>query len=155
MVQVPAAGAATVASPHRGPRFVLLSDQSSRRSRSSEQERAERVWWRLYAANNRPIGGSISPLDSVADCLADAARLHLKIDDAVALVQFQPRSAQSSHWSWNLLLEDVPVASSVYPYKRRVECARSLRSFIDAIRVTEPATEVVLKLGPRLPQQRA
>jgi hypothetical protein len=55
---------------------------------------------------------------------------------------------QHGLWTWNVTLENVPVAVCVHPYMRRVECLRGLTQFLTAVAAAEPSVGVVRYFGP-------
>lgn len=154
------AGAKIPAPGHPGPpvrnavRFILLSDLPLRVNRAADVPTPTRVTWRLIAANNRPLGQASTVFAGVEECLDSIERLRRSAANAAVSVQFHSGqlSSTGSHWTWVALLDQQPVATSTHRYKRRVECERGLRQFLDAVR---PGTavlvvEAVRRLGRRL-----
>jgi hypothetical protein len=135
----------------RSARYVYLSDaepHSSSRGRDDggddKRRRATNIAWRIVAANNRPLGRSAAYYPTLAACAESARTLRAAIGEAVGAVSSDIRSG---HWRWTLSLEQIPVATCVHAYERRVECARALTQFIEACRVADPSPDEVRHLG--------
>lgn len=127
-------------------RFLYISDADAP---SNWHDRAaavpSRAGWRVIAANNRPLGRSAFVFSSFQECVADAVRLHEQIETCTSSILFD---ASGGTWSWAVALNGQPAAMSVKPYRRRVECARALTQFLEALRTTEPVADQLRHLGP-------
>jgi hypothetical protein len=121
----------------RQPRFVYLCDGQ----RGSAPP--GRYGWRLVAANHRPLGRGRIASESLADCVAEAERLHRECADLQPVI-----STQDGLWTWRVALGADPLAVCVHPYLRRVECVRGLTQFFAAARTADPADGVVRHFGP-------
>lgn len=135
--------------PVRAARFVLLSDLPSRVTRPAVPGVPSQVSWLLAAANNRAIGRAAAVFPTVAECVADTVRLAEGIDRSIGSVHFllDPIKASASSWAWSVSIDGRPSAGSSHPYQRRIECERSLRQFLAAVRTSEPASENLRGLG--------
>jgi len=135
-------------------RFILLSDLALRVNRAADVAAPTQVTWRLIAANNRPIGQSSMIFPSVEHCMAGIDRVRRSAEAATVSVQFHSGQFTSagSHWTWVMLLEQEAVATSTYRYKRRVECERGLRQFLEAVQPGAAllVVEAVRRVGKRL-----
>jgi hypothetical protein len=135
----------------RGPRrtsapFLYISNGDARSAWYEQVASSSiRVGWRVIAANNRPLGRSAEAFASLAECVTAATRLHREVAQAASSVLFD---IADGHWQWTVLLADEPVAVCVHSYKRRVECERALRQFLEAVAEIEPAADEVRRLGP-------
>jgi hypothetical protein len=131
----------------RVPRIIFVSDADPRtRHPRTDAAVSARVGWRVLAANNRPLGRSAQVFSSERECQDEVARLQKRLPDAVSSVLFD---AARGHWTWTLLLDEVPVAVCVHPYLRRIECVRALAQFIVALESGDPELERVRNLGER------
>ena len=128
----------------RVPRIIFVSDADPR-IRHPGTDASARVGWRVLAANNRPLGRS-AQVFAERECQDEVARLQKRLPDAVSSVLFD---AARGHWTWTLLLDEVPVAVCVHPYLRRIECGRALAQFVAALENGDPELERVRNLGAR------
>jgi hypothetical protein len=127
-------------------RFIFISDGVTPSSwQDAAQTPAHRVGWRVIAANNRPLGRSSRAFASYAAALADALVLKRNVAEATSSVLLDQTFG---HWTWRLMLNDVLAASCVHEYKRRVECARALGQFLEAIQAASPDAAELRHFGP-------
>ncbi|HEY2044455.1 MAG TPA: hypothetical protein VGH11_17400 [Jatrophihabitans sp.] len=132
--------------PRKTERFIFISDRRLAAAwRDTFAEPAVRFGWRVIAANNRPMGRSANAFDSLAECQADARRVHDAAARIQASVLFRPAD---SHWLWTASLDAAPVAVCVHLYNRRVECVRALSKFLAAISNVSPLETELRDLGP-------
>jgi hypothetical protein len=124
----------------RTPRFVYLVETANHALDGA------RAGWRLVAANNRPLGRAVQAYPSVEESRASAFRVHRMDGGAARSALFDPVAGV---WTWSLTLDDVPIAVSVHPYLRRIECYRALQQFMAAAQQADPAQGVVRYFGPR------
>jgi hypothetical protein len=121
----------------RAPRFVFLCDAPA------AEPAVGRYGWRLVAANHRPLGRGRTASGSLDACRASAQLLHRRVAEMQSVLTYQ-----NGLWTWQLSLGAEPVAVSVHPYMRRIECARGLSQFLAAARVADPDDGVVRHFGP-------
>ena len=129
----------------RGARFIYLSASvapSLTRARSGHAGR--RVAWRVLAANNRPLGRSVTVYNTLGDCTAAASELHRDVSRAVGSIGFETGTGS---WRWTLSLGGAAAATCVNPYGRRIECQRALAQFLVAVADAEPGAQQVRHLG--------
>ncbi|MBV9823415.1 MAG: hypothetical protein JO144_14370 [Actinobacteria bacterium] len=135
-------------------RFVLLTDLPLRVNRAADVPAPTRVTWRLMAANNRSIGQAGAIFPGIEECLAGIERIRGSVRAVTVSVQFHcgAFSSDGSHWTWTVFLHQVPVATSSHRYKRRLECERALRQFLDAVDrgAALPVDGTPRRLGRRL-----
>lgn len=102
------------------------------------------VSWRLLSGNNRNLGRSGRPYDSIEECAEAIVGLVARLDALQALV----RPAGEHRWTW-MLRDDVEiVAVSGHRYDRQVRCEAARLQFIRYARtaVTDPEA---MRLRPR------
>jgi len=58
-------------------------------------------------------------------------------------------ASTGTHWTWTVSLDARPVAVCVHPYLRRIECARALRQFTEAVSAGVPAADGLRLFGDR------
>jgi hypothetical protein len=122
-------------------RFEFLS------SSASVDDPAARFAWRVLAANNRPLGRSVTVHESLADAIAAAIALRDALDGAVTRVG--PGGRPAEPWLWRVEVDGTPVAVCVHAYQRRIECARALSQFLAGVRGAEPGDGAVRHYGPQ------
>jgi hypothetical protein len=130
----------------KSARFLYISDADAPSNwHDRPADATPRIGWRVIAANNRPLGRSADVFRSFEDCVAAAARLHERIETSASSILFD---AARGTWAWTVVLDGRAVAVSVKPYRRRIECARALAQFLEALRTTEPVADELRHLGP-------
>ena len=131
----------------RSTRFIFVSDATAPTAGRQPSTTAEpRYGWRVIAANNRPLGRSATIFCSYQDCRDAAASLHERIAESSSSVLF---NTARGHWTWAVSLDARPVAVCVHPYLRRIECARALRQFTEAVSAGVPAADGLRLFGER------
>jgi hypothetical protein len=100
----------------------------------------------VLAANNRPLGRSAAPFNSLLECHAAALTLHQRVSEISSTVLFFP---EDGHWRWTVSLEGVPVAEQVHLYQRRVEANRAVKQFLAAVSAVCPVADEVRPSGQR------
>jgi hypothetical protein len=127
-------------------RFLYISDRTARSNwREAPVSEHERFAWRMVAGNNRPIGRSPVAYPSLPASVAATAALRRDAELLEGTVVFD---ATKGEWRWIVTLAGTSVAVCVYPYARRVECARAMRQFIEAVRTAEADVSDLRQLGP-------
>ncbi len=124
-------------------RFVFLSDGAPC-VRGLAAAAASRYAWRVTAANNRPLGGSVQALASFEECLAAARRVHSGARLATRSVAFD---TERGYWTWTLEIGGRRTAACARPYLRRFECVRGLEHFVSSAEVARPDDAAVRHLG--------
>jgi hypothetical protein len=131
----------------RSTRFIFVSDATAPTAGRQSSTAAEpRYGWRVIAANNRPLGRSATVFDTYQDCREAAAALHDRVSETSSSVLF---NTTRGHWTWTVALDARPVAVCVHPYLRRIECARALRQFTDAVSAGVPSADGLRLFGER------
>ena len=131
----------------RSTRFIFVSDATAPTAgRQSAAQPDPHYGWRVIAANNRPLGRSATVFDSYEDCREAAAALHERIEETSSSVLF---NSTRGLWTWTVSLDARPVAVCVHPYLRRIECARALRQFTDAVSAGVPSADGLRLFGDR------
>jgi hypothetical protein len=130
-----------------GARYIFLTDQEPLRARANVSNRPiTRVAWRVLAANNRPLGRSATPFNSLLECHTAALTLHQRVAEISSAVLFYP---VDGHWRWTVSLDGVPVAEQVHLYQRRVEANRAVKQFLTAVSAVCPIADEVRPSGQR------
>ena len=131
----------------RSTRFIFVSDATAPTAGRQPTSSADpRYGWRVIAANNRPLGRSATVFDSYQDCRDAASALHDRIAESSSSVLF---NTTRGHWTWTVALDARPVAVCVHPYLRRIECARALRQFTEAVSAGVPTADGLRLFGER------
>src|SRR6202012_757524 len=111
----------------RGVRFMHITDLAGPAHRGRPGRSTGRVGWRMIAANNRPLGRSMHTFASFDDSVESGRTLHQRVEELSSSALFD---SHRGVWSWTVLLDGAPVATSVNTYNRRIECLRALRQFL-------------------------
>jgi len=131
----------------RSTRFIFVSDATAPTAGRAPVHTADpRYGWRVIAANNRPLGRSATVFETYEDCREAAAALHDRIEQTSSSVLF---NTTRGHWTWTVSLDARAVAVCVHPYLRRIECARALRQFTEAVSAGVPAADGLRLFGDR------
>ncbi len=115
-----------------------------------EFARANRVAWRVVAANNRAIGRSSQVYPSLVACRAAVDQLRRHSSEIQSSVLFD---SDTGRWSWTVSLAGDAAAECVRSYLRRLECTRALGQFLTALSAAEGANWTVRNLGERALQR--
>jgi hypothetical protein len=135
----------TSTAPSRRARFIVLSDDVAPASnRDRERVRSARLFWRVVAANNRPLGRSASSFGDFSECVAAATQLHERVGDLRSTVAFDRATVT---WNWTASIDAEPVARNVRAYVRRIECTRALRQFMSVVRGAPPEIDEIRYTG--------
>jgi hypothetical protein len=129
----------------RSPRFVYLSDENPGRSAQAPTV-VGHVAWRILAANNRPLARSARHFSSLAECIESAIAVMDGLANATKTVAFDPVIGL---WRWQISLDDVPMATCVHSYRRRIECVRAMTQFERTGVEADPRPPDVRRLGSR------
>ena len=92
----------------------------------------EWVAWRLVGSNHRELGRSAAVFDTADAAREGIAAVRSGIEDAVAITEALRRM-----WGWQLHVGGVPAVVSSRLYQRARDCADSLATAMDSIKVAE------------------
>ena len=84
------------------------------------------VRWRLLSGNNRDMGRSLDEYDDPESCRMALKQLQVDAPDLIPRV----RRLTPSSWQWEILLDDLPIASSGHPFDRLIRCEQGMAQFI-------------------------
>jgi hypothetical protein len=107
------------------PRFLFVS--GVRGEPQAELSRLTGVSWRLLGGNNRELGRSAEVFSDLQDCQLAALDVRERIADAAVELRSENGSGR---WTWQLRLDDQPVAIAGRSYLRLRECQYNLAQFI-------------------------
>ncbi len=124
--------------------FVYFSDGPARLAELDRTHPPIRVGWRVVAANNRSLGRSYDVFPSLEECRTAALTLHRRIEQVIA---FPFLSGRSGHWNWAAQLDSTQVAVCMRSFPRRVDCARALRLFVEAVGANDPSVAELRYVG--------
>jgi hypothetical protein len=94
--------------------------------------------WMLVSPNHRPLGRAATYFASDEACRVAALRLRAHAGRLRTGASVDP----GGHWVWRADLDGITAAVSTRTYLRQQECQYSLRRFLEALPVAEPATGI-------------
>jgi hypothetical protein len=95
---------------------------------------ADQTWyaWRVSGANHRELGRSTMVHPDIASVLSAIKEFRVNIDKAVLSFTITPAGG---HWTWRMVIDGEPAATSSRSYFRQRECAYAATAFTAAIEV--------------------
>lgn len=84
------------------------------------------IRWRLLSGNNRDMGRGTDEFDD-----AESARVGLKqLQVDAADLEPRVRRVSPSSWLWEIVLDEVPIASAGHSFDRLIRCEQGMTQFL-------------------------
>jgi hypothetical protein len=101
--------------------------------------------WRLLAGNNREAGRGMQSYGDAPRCRLAIEELQTSLDETEVTV----RRASTNLWTWQLMMNGLPIAAAGREYDRMIRCEQAAEAFIRGLRVAPIHDAVIISNSRR------